>query len=76
MAIIRSLVARSDPGVYVYHQQALLGLLSKQKVARNGLLFGLGEGHRVVGFENDEFEVNLLPHEGKSLNGLGHFSRD
>jgi hypothetical protein len=40
------------------------------------LLFGFGEVNRIFRFENDEFEVNLLPHEGRSLNGLGHFGRD
>ncbi len=50
------------PRSVFYHQHTLLGLLSKQKVARNGLLFGVGEVNRVVGFENDEFEVNFLPH--------------
>jgi hypothetical protein len=53
------------PWAILYDQHALLSLLSKQKVARNGLLFGLGELYRVVGFENDEFEVNFLPHTGE-----------
>ncbi len=47
----------------LYHQHALLGLLSKQKVARNGFLLGVGEVHRVVGLENDEFEVDFLAHQ-------------
>ncbi len=50
------------PWGILYHQHALLGLLSEQKMARNGLLFGLGEVDRIFRFENDEFEVNFLPH--------------
>lgn len=55
------------PRGVLYHQHALLGLLSKQKVAWNGLLFDIGEVYRVFRFENDEFEVDFLAHRREGL---------
>jgi len=53
------------PRGVLYDHHTLFGLLSEQKVARNGILFGVGEVYRIFWLENDEFEVDFVAHTGE-----------